>query len=141
MGVELDGLLAAQNAREKMHHVALMMLVEEGLKVIASNDPSRLSADDRSNLSTRRVAQMYSLRNRAIYQLIAAAAVLGWPTGFRQCHVKHDADAVEECWPVAYVDLPDGGQVSWHLPPYSSEWDGHDNDEKYRRIERYLMGS
>jgi hypothetical protein len=45
---------------------------------------------------------------------------------------------------VAYIDLPTG-QVSWHLLPsqlpwfdhlsqYKGEWDGHDGQEKYRRL-------
>lgn len=46
-----------------------------------------------------------------------------------------------------YIDLPTG-QVSWHyhdsqaylfehLPPYQGGWDGHDTDEKYRRVLSY----
>lgn len=46
---------------------------------------------------------------------------------------------------IIYINLPTG-QISWHyndayadlfkdFPPYEGEWDGHDTDEKYRRLE------
>ena len=50
-----------------------------------------------------------------------------------------------------YVDLPTG-QVSWHfhdsqaylfddLPPYTKQWDGHNTEEKYRRVAALRAGA
>ncbi len=55
------------------------------------------------------------------------------------------ADPNETGWPVLYLQLPTG-QVSWHIAPGDLDlfshvlighatWDGHDNDEKYRRLD------
>lgn len=132
-----DGL--PEPIKEKLRRAALIMVTEEAFRIVASNDPSRLPAADRTNLSVKRATEMYTLRNAAIYQIIASAAQLGWPHGFRQCHQQH-ANGFDDCWPVAYVEPPGCGQLSWHLPPYGTEWDGHDNAEKYRRIETWLAG-
>jgi len=59
-------------------------------------------------------------------------------------------DPNEPDWPVLVIELQGVGQVSWHiskadyeacfgpdggwLPPYPNEWDGHDTEEKYRRL-------
>jgi len=57
-----------------------------------------------------------------------------------------DADADD--WAVVYVHLPTG-QASWHvpkelveeseLPRRSDVWDGHDRDEKNRRLASYYQ--
>jgi hypothetical protein len=53
---------------------------------------------------------------------------------------------------VLYVDMPTG-QVSWHIADWDLDlfdfvkrnegrvWDGHDNDEKYKRIKTYISGN
>lgn len=68
----------------------------------------------------------YEIRNRIIYEALAAAAQCGYPHGFR-------IDAADPEWPVAFIQLPTG-QVSWHMPQFPQEWDGHSTEEKYRRI-------
>ncbi|MCP2339154.1 WDGH domain-containing protein [Actinomadura rupiterrae] len=59
-----------------------------------------------------------------------------------------NADEEAPDWPVLYVTLPTG-QVSWHIAPRdldlfhhvpvgaAAEWDGHDVEEKYRRLDAY----
>jgi hypothetical protein len=54
----------------------------------------------------------------------------------------------DEDWPVVLIDIPTG-QVSWHFSkddwdlfddiPMSKEivWDGHDTEEKYRRLDHF----
>lgn len=54
----------------------------------------------------------------------------------------------DEDWPVVLIELPTG-QVSWHFGkadwdlfdhiPIGSPivWDGHDTEEKYRRLDRF----
>lgn len=39
---------------------------------------------------------------------------------------------------VAYIELGEGCQVSWHLPEHQTPWDGHTTEEKYNRIRRFV---
>lgn len=50
-------------------------------------------------------------------------------------------------WPVLYISIPTG-QISWHIGPTDihmfkhvprgeMKWDGHDTEEKYRRLDEY----
>lgn len=79
-------------------------------------------------------AKSYEVRNKLIYALLGLAAADGLPCGVRQ-------DPQEPKWPVVYIELPTG-QVSWHVPQHSKEWDQHTKDEKYERVaafcQRYL---
>lgn len=79
----------------------------------------------------------YLERNRVVALLarcfpsgIARTAIEGWSEDWHGC---------------VYIDLPTG-QASWHfhdshaflfagLPPYTKPWDGHDIEEKYRRVD------
>lgn len=82
------------------------------------------------------VDEAYYERN----QLVAALARL-FPSGLR----KTDIDEWHPEWHgCVFIDLPTG-QVSWHyhereahlfagLPPYTKPWDGHNTQEKYRRL-------
>jgi hypothetical protein len=60
-----------------------------------------------------------------------------------------NADEDEPDWPVIYITLPTG-QVSWHLPRRdmdlfrhvpigTAEWDGHDVEEKYARLDAHTQ--
>ena len=78
----------------------------------------------------------YTDRNLAVLALAKLAMRAGFRVG-----VKPDDE-----WPILYVDLPTG-QVSWHIkasdmvgewPPYDGEWDGHDLEEKRRRVKEFL---
>lgn len=78
-------------------------------------------------------------------RLVAAFAHLAWRHGVHVGVGEHEGEDWEDDWrTVIYLDLP-AGQVSWHvheserlwfdgLPPYDGGWDGHDTDEKYRRL-------
>lgn len=35
------------------------------------------------------------------------------------------------------IELPDGAQVSWHMPQHPHEFDGHTTAEKYERIHAF----
>lgn len=78
----------------------------------------------------------YEERNK----VVAALAKL-FPSGTARTNIPGWSDDWHGC---VYIDLPTG-QVSWHfhdsqahlfadLPPYQGVWDGHDTDEKYRRL-------
>lgn len=72
----------------------------------------------------------YAARHPLVWQALALASSLGW-----RCGVKPDPAQLGR--PVAYIDLPDFGQVSWHMPEYRGEWDGHDTPTKYERARAY----
>lgn len=98
------------------------------LTAIAALDPSAPGA------GTENQYQRYSIRNRLILQALGAATAAGFATGI-------DVDASEPDYPiVVYLHLP-YGQVSWHLPSWEEEWDGHDTSKKYRRIGEYITGA
>jgi len=74
--------------------------------------------------------QRYLVRNGLIYNALSVATRYGYPCGFA-------IDPAEPDWPVAYIDLPNG-QVSWYLPAYPGQWDGHDAIAKSTRIRAYV---
>lgn len=83
--------------------------------------------------------QAYYDRNQAVLLAAKLAGQLGYYVGAR-------ADADEPGWTLIYIELPTG-QVSWHIPddeligefpPYTKTWDGHDVEEKRRRIADFL---
>lgn len=71
----------------------------------------------------------YDQRRSGILAAMVVADSLGFVTGYR-------IDPKEPDWPVAYIKLPQG-QVSWHMPQFPEEWDGHTTEEKHLRIARF----
>ena len=80
--------------------------------------------------------EAYLDRNLAVQALAKMAEKCGYMVG-----IKDDPE-----WPTLYIDLPTG-QVSWHIPrnevacsfpPYGGEWDGHDVEEKRKRLSRFM---
>lgn len=80
----------------------------------------------------------YDRRNTLVMDAVSQAQGLGFLAGYR-------IDTDEPAWPVAVIELvlPDGSeaQVSWHLPEHPRRWDGHDTDEKYRRVHAFTSAS
>lgn len=72
----------------------------------------------------------YAYRNICVMVAVSQAALCGMAAGYR-------IDPSEPEWPVALIELPTG-QVSWHVPQFPVSWDGHDTEEKYRRVQAYL---
>ena len=75
-------------------------------------------------------------RNLCVQAMLKMAQKLGFNTG-----LKEDPE-----WPILYIDLPTG-QVSWHIPKqeiltdvpeYNGKWDGHNLQEKRRRVIDYM---
>ena len=84
--------------------------------------------------------EAYFDRNQAVMVLARFAQQLGYSVGL-------GVDTQEPDWPVLIVTLPDGSQVSWHLPkdelvgrwPFHPwGWDGHDLEMKRKRIGDFL---
>jgi hypothetical protein len=80
--------------------------------------------------------QAYTERN----MMVSALAHL-FPSGIATTNIPNWDDEWQNC---VYIDTP-AGQLSWHyhdleamlfadLPPYWSQWDGHDTQLKYERL-------
>jgi hypothetical protein len=74
----------------------------------------------------------YEQRYVLVIHCMSHAIAAGFEAG-----IRIDADQPE--WPVVYIELPTG-QVSWHMPQHTKEFDGHATGEKYLRIHRYCDG-
>lgn len=72
----------------------------------------------------------YDARYPFVFEAACVALEIGYKAGIR-------IDPNEPEWPVVYIDLPQIGQVSWHMPQYPQEWDGHDVAEKFKRIRKF----
>lgn len=72
----------------------------------------------------------YVARYPLVFRVVPLALDCGYAAGIR-------LDPAEPEWPVVYIELPTG-QVSWHMPRYANDFDGHTTDEKYARIRAYL---
>ena len=86
---------------------------------------ARLNASLREILGHARQGD-YAARECGVLMAVAEARALGYEAGFR-------IDPAEPEWPVAFIQLPTG-QVSWHMPQFPLEWDGHTTEEKNARI-------
>lgn len=71
----------------------------------------------------------YVHRYGLVWRALSLAVTAGHAAGVR-------IDPAEPEWPVVYIELPTG-QVSWHMPQFATEWDGHDTAEKYRRARAF----
>lgn len=107
--------------------------LDRRIKQIEARDPAALKAGaewpDQEAIDGV-LARDYARRNRKIIAALAVATMYGMPAGFR-------IDPANPEWPVAYIETPHG-QVSWHLPQHSIEWDGHTFDEKQARLAAWL---
>ncbi len=72
----------------------------------------------------------YLVRYKLVYKAVSMALDNGLQAGVRM-------DESEPEWPVVYIELPTG-QVSWHMAQHAEPWDGHDTEEKYRRIDEFI---
>jgi len=89
--------------------------------------------------------KVYRERNR----LAALCGVMALKLGFKAGVKKHQGDDFKKDREnIIYIDLPTG-QISYHIkdcelnifeifPDYNDEFDGHDFDEKYKRILEYI---
>ena len=71
----------------------------------------------------------YSLRYSLVLKALCVANALEIKTGFRW-------DPNENGWTVITIELPTG-EVSWHMPNQSKEFEGYDNKVKYERCHAY----
>lgn len=105
----------------------LVLVLAEHLVMLAELDPSNPEAAE----DARPIEDRYAERNRHVWAAVGAAMSLGYPAGVQPDPVVPEAPMC------VYIELPTG-QVSWHVPMYPGQWDGHDTAEKYRRVAAYL---
>lgn len=116
---------------ERLSHVA-----SESFRIGVEHQAAREAAEAKAARLEERKDDAYRERN----QVVAALARL-FPSGLARTDIPGWSSDWHGC---VYIDLPTG-QVSWHfhdsqadlfagLPAYSGSWDGHDTDEKYRRL-------
>jgi hypothetical protein len=74
----------------------------------------------------------YPVRYGLVLRALLFAHDLGFPAGIR-------IDENDPTWSVVYIELPTG-QVSWHMPQHVVDWDGHDTEVKYQRINEWVKG-
>lgn len=83
----------------------------------------------------------YLERNQCVALVARMAVAMGLPVAVTNTAIEGWSEDWHGC---IYICLPTG-QVSWHfhdshahlfagLPQHSEEWDGHDTQEKYRRV-------
>lgn len=75
----------------------------------------------------------YVVRYGLVFQAVSFAIMCGHTAGIA-------LDPAEPDWPVVYIELPTG-QISWHMPRYANEFDGHTPANKFARIREYIAGS
>jgi len=111
---------------------------------VGHDDPGCVyDIDDMREYGDRRVADMEGRKDAAYLERnkVVAALAKCFPSGTARTAIEGWSEDWHGC---VYIDLPTG-QVSWHfhdsqeylfdgLPPYDKPWDGHDTEEKYRRV-------
>jgi hypothetical protein len=81
----------------------------------------------------------YKERNLCVSLIAKMAHKMGLPVGIQLSPNEGEPD-----WHIIFIELP-SGQVSWHFhsneiphftgyPDYKKKWDGHNWDEKYKRV-------
>ncbi len=95
---------------------------------IAAVDPSH-PRNEGVAFEPEQLSAMYRARMEYLWHAVAFASAAGFRVGVK-------IDPAQPGWPVVYIDLPTG-QVSWHIPEYAGEYDGHTTEHKYNRIEAF----
>lgn len=144
---EIDDLLTAQAGLELVieqfeQHIAQAEQPVAWLVCSVNKDKS-LSLESAAEIAALKAQKdgAYLERNRCVALIAQMAIALGLKAGKARTAIEGWSDDWHGC---IYIDLP-AGQVSWHyhdsqaflfdaLPAYEGKWDGHDTEEKYRRV-------
>ncbi len=84
----------------------------------------------------------YEKRTLLVYQALGEAAALGY-----RCGIRYDREMNKKSkqWPVVVIELPlqheITAEVAWHCAATKLIYDGHSDEEKYKRIEQYCAES
>ncbi|MEU8023689.1 hypothetical protein AB0B88_15890 [Micromonospora haikouensis] len=108
------------------------------LTTAAASDPSNPANAGR--WTTDEAEWLYRQRNGFLVGAAHSLARAGVPVGITR-------DPADPHPVVLTIDLPDAGQVTWHLPdhdyrlPPAAPWDGHDTTTKYARLTAWLAAN
>ena len=102
-----------------------------------TDDAKRSAAKGRLRASLAEVLRHeqsgdYDNRFRAVLDAMHHAQHAGYDVGF-----SYDPTQPEYCV-VAYIELPDSKQMSWHMPPHRHPWNGHTTAMKYAQLSEFL---
>lgn len=132
---------------QRLYETELLPRINQGERINTSiimrnPDLSFLENPAGEPVTKQQLNNVYAERDKCVALIYHMARLLGYPYGLR-----HSLD-MEPGWQnCAMIDLPTG-QVSWHIQDseeewfaegnqikaYTREWDGHDTEEKYRRV-------
>lgn len=107
-----------------------MAMIQQGREKTLARTLLQIEAVDAEAKSAADPAPAYQLRYRLVLRAMYEAICAGYQAGIR-------IDPDQPAWPVCYVELPGGHQLSWHMPEHGSAWDGHTTEVKYERVRAY----
>lgn len=92
--------------------------------------------------------KVYEERNKSVLGMLKALHENGVDVGYREVDIETDQEVSENesSWAIVWAELPDEGEVSWHiprnmLPDWIEEGDGnydeYDTETKYRRLKNF----
>ena len=84
----------------------------------------------------------YDVRERLVWHLLSLAKQMDYNCGVRfdPEEVKdYSAGATSYIWPVVCIELPEVGEVAWHMPACNIKYDGHSTEEKYQRTKKWIL--
>lgn len=97
--------------------------------------------------SQETIDNVYKERNLCVALIAHFCRISGYTVGIKE----HQGEDWEDEWRnVLFIDLGPNMQVSWHLhkdelvnflaiDKYYGEWDGHNTEEKYDRIKKFIL--
>lgn len=113
-----------------------------------SNTGEQKSAEEQIADLKAQLNEVYKERDLVPALAVAFAQENDVNVGIKQ----HQGEDWDDDWRnVVFIDLPDFGQVSWHIHKdelinfryvgaYNDKWDGHSTDEKYERVKKFARG-
>lgn len=121
----------------------LRVCEQDAISIVSQLPPELLQHIPELKTMEARKDGAYSERNKCVVLITQMALAMGMTAGIGR-HPEEDADWEDDWMNIIFIDLP-AGQISWHihdselplfsfLPEYTGKWDGHDTEEKYRRV-------
>lgn len=126
--------------------------LEEYLAVINNSDANRFDRREASRSIEKYINELKEQKDGAYKErnLLVAALSKIFPA-YLALHPEEDQEWGDDWRNIVFVEIPVGKekttQISWHihdseigyfkhLPKGKNEWDGHDTEEKYKRLRR-----
>lgn len=94
-----------------------------------------LDATIKAEPSGSDLTKLYDERTCHVYFAMFIAVAAGYTAG-----IRFDARDGPD-WPVVSIDLPNVGQVAWHVKAVNQAWDGHTDAQKHDRIMAFVAAA